>query len=80
LGLENTEAALKEAEFAEWLTGTDPDKRSGVFYLRAMVSIERKDLSGARKYLDDAIMRAPHSYYAELARGWLKRLPSRPDE
>jgi hypothetical protein len=75
LGLGNTEAALKEAEFAERLSGTDPEGRAGVSYLHAMVSAEMKDSAGVRKHLADTIVHAPNSYYAELAKRWLGQLP-----
>ena len=74
LGLGNIEAARKEAESAEGLTGSDPVGRSGVSYLHALVSEEMRDLAGTRKYLTETITRAPHGYYAEQARGWLERL------
>jgi tetratricopeptide (TPR) repeat protein len=74
LGLGNIEAARKEAASAEGLTGTDPARRSGVYYLHAMVSLEMKDIAGTRKYLADTITCDPHGYYAEQAKGWLERL------
>jgi hypothetical protein len=74
LGIGNIEAALKEAELAERFTGTDPEGRSGVSYLHAMVSAQMKDSDGTRKYLADTITLAPHGYYAEQARAWIERL------
>ena len=74
LGVGNTEAALQEVEFAERFAGPDPEGRSGVTYLRAMVYDALKDPDRAMKYLAETINRDPGGYYAALAKRRVERL------
>lgn len=74
LGVGNTEAALQEVEFAERFAGSDPDGRSGVTYLRAMVCEVLKDRDRAMKYFAETIHLNPDGYYAALAKRRLERL------
>jgi tetratricopeptide (TPR) repeat protein len=74
LELGNTEAALKQADFAERMAGGDPEKRSGVFYLRAMVSIHINDTDGASEYLAQAVACGRGGEYAVLATRELERI------
>ena len=74
LELGNTEAALKQAEFAERIAGTEAEKRSGVSYLRAMVCIHLNDVATARDYLTEAVERDRGGQYAVLANKEMERL------
>ncbi len=74
VGAGNAAAASKESALAEQFAGTDAERRSGVSYLRAMVSAVMKDSGGARKYLDETINRAPDGFYAALARKTIDRV------
>ncbi len=74
LELGNTEAALKQTEFAERIAGTEAEKRSGVSYLRAMVSIHLNDLADARENLVEAVERDRGGQYAVLASREMERL------
>ena len=74
LELGNTEAALKQAEFAERIAGTEAEKRSGVSYLRAMVCIHLNDVATAREYLAEAVERDRGGQYAALANREMERL------
>ena len=72
--LGNAEAALKQADSAEQIAGTDSEERSGVSYLRAMVSIQMNDMENARKHLGEAVARNRGGQYAALAKIELERL------
>ena len=74
LGLGNTNAATKEADLAEQSAGADPERNSGVAYLRAMVSKVMKDSDRTKKYLAEAISRNPDGYYASLAKRGTDRI------
>lgn len=74
LGLEDIEAALKQADSAERIAGTNSEQRSGVFYLRAMVYVRTKDMETARKQLAEAVASDPGGAYAALAKKELERL------
>ncbi len=74
LELGNTGAALKQADFAERIAGTDSEKRSGVSYLRAMVSLHVNDMDAAREHLAEAVARDRAGDYAALAKRKLERL------
>lgn len=74
LELGDTAAALKQADCAEQTAGTDSDKRSGVSYLRAMVSIHLQDMTAAREHLADAVRLDRGSQYAALANLQLQKL------
>ena len=73
LELGDVEAALKQAEIAERIAG-DSEKRSGVSYLRAMVSIHMNDIDTAREHLAEAVARDRGGDYAVLAKRELERL------
>ncbi len=74
LELGDSDAALRQAEFAERIAGTDAQKRSGVSYLRAMVSIHLHDVETARRHLVEAIARDRGGQYAALANLEMDRL------
>jgi tetratricopeptide (TPR) repeat protein len=74
LQLEDTQAALKQADSAERIAGTNSEKRSGVFYLRAMVYVRAKDMETARKQLAEAVESDPGGAYAAIANKELERL------
>lgn len=74
LGLGSTDAALKQADYAEQSAGTNSEKKSGVSYLRAMICLHLNDLVSARKYLAEAVARDRSSDYAALAKTRLERL------
>jgi tetratricopeptide (TPR) repeat protein len=74
LELGNAGAALKQADAAERIAGMDSEKRSGVSYLRAMVSLHLNDINAARERLAEAIARDRASEYAALAKRELQRL------
>ena len=78
LELGNTATALKMADSAERIAGTDSDKRSGVSYLRAMVSLHANDMVRAREYLTEAAARDRGGEYAALATKELERLQPLP--
>ena len=68
------EPALQQLELAEKVAGEDAEKRSGVFYLRALVSIHKKDTDGAKQYLAQAVARDPRGQYAAMAKRELERI------
>jgi hypothetical protein len=70
----NAEASLKQADCAELTAGADPEKRSGVWYLRAMMSIHANDMDAARHQLAEAVSRDPAGQYAALAKREIERL------
>jgi tetratricopeptide (TPR) repeat protein len=72
--LGNTEAAFKQADLSERFAGTNREQKSGVSYLRAMVSIHMNDAGNAKGYLAEAVAQDPDSTYAALAKKWLDRL------
>jgi tetratricopeptide (TPR) repeat protein len=72
--LGNSDAALRQAEFAERIAGTDAQKRSGVSYLRAILSIHLNDVATAREHLVEAIARDRGGQYAALANMEMERL------
>ena len=72
--LGNTGGALKDADCAERLAGTDAEKRSGVSYLRAIASLRLNDVATARKHLVEAIARDRGGQYAALANMEMERL------
>ena len=74
LELGNTEAALKQADYAERMAGTDSEKRSGVSYLRAMVFTHINDMDTARLQLAEAVALGHGCEYAALAQRELERL------
>jgi tetratricopeptide (TPR) repeat protein len=74
LGSGNIDAAVRQADRAERIAGVDPEKRSGVSYLRGMVSIHTNDLASARLHLADAIALDPSGGYASLAQRKLESL------
>jgi len=74
LELGDSGAALKQADNAERIAGTDAEKKSGVSYLRAMVYIHMRDLNTAREHLAEAVARDRAGDYAALAKKELERL------
>jgi tetratricopeptide (TPR) repeat protein len=74
LEIGNPEAAIKQADVAERLAGTDAERRSAGSYLRAMVSIHLKDVSTARQRLVEAVERDRGGKYAALASKQLESL------
>jgi len=74
LQMGNTVAALNQAEYAERIAGNNSEERSGVCYLRAMISIHMSDLHSAREHLAEAVARNSHGDYAALAKAELERL------
>jgi tetratricopeptide (TPR) repeat protein len=74
LELGNTEASLKQADYAEQIAGTNSEERSGVSYLRAMLCIHMNDMGTAREYLAEAVARDSGGDYAALAKRELERL------
>ncbi len=71
--LGNREAALKDAQLAEQVAG-DPEKKSGVSYLRAMLFIHMQDPVTAKTYLTETVNRNPGGDYAALAKRELESL------
>jgi tetratricopeptide (TPR) repeat protein len=67
LGLGDAEAALKQINYAERFTETNPERRSGTVYMRGMVYIHLRDFDRARKCLEDAVALDPNGFYAALA-------------
>lgn len=74
LDLGNTEAALKQVDSAERIAGKDPEKRSGAFYLRALASLNMKDIDRAREYFAETVAGNPNGEYAALAKKTLERI------
>ncbi len=72
--LGNTDAALKQADVAEQIAGTDAGKRSAVSYLRAIASLRLNDVAAARRHLVEVIARDRGGQYAALANLELERL------
>ena len=72
--LGNTGDALKDVDCAEQLAGADAEKRSGVSYLRAIVSLRLHDAATARKHLVEAISRDRGGQYAALANVGMEKL------
>ena len=71
LGLGEPEVARKEIAYAEQFTGTDPQKRAGVSYLRGAAYIEMKNYSKAEGELNETIRCDRNGVFATLA---IKRL------
>jgi len=74
LELGDTGAALKQADAAERIAGMDSEKRSGVSYLRAMVSLYLNDINAAQERLAETVARDRACEYAALAKRELERL------
>ncbi|HMG84159.1 MAG TPA: tetratricopeptide repeat protein [Terracidiphilus sp.] len=74
LGLGDAEAALKQINYAERFTETNPERRSGTVYMRGMVYINLRDFDRARQYLEDSVALDPNGFYAALALTRLKHL------
>jgi len=74
LELGDAGAALKQADAAERIAGMDPEKRSGVSYLRAMVSLHLNDINAAQERLAETVARDRACEYAALAKRELERL------
>lgn len=74
LELGNTDAALKQADIAERFASTDAEKRSGVSYLRAIVSLHLHDVATAKEYFVEVIARDRGGRYAALANLELEKL------
>lgn len=74
LELGDTDAALKQADSAERIAGTDSEEKSGTSYLRAMVSIHKNDIDAAKEYLAEAVARNRGGQYAVLANREIDRL------
>jgi tetratricopeptide (TPR) repeat protein len=74
LELGDTGAALKQADAAERIAGMDSERRSGVSYLRAMVSLHLNDIGAARERLAEAVVRDRACEYAALAKRELERI------
>lgn len=74
LGLGETEVAFKQAALADQFTGTDPYKRSGASYLRAMVYLKMRDSERSRAYLSETVARDPNGPYALLAKKRLEQI------
>jgi tetratricopeptide (TPR) repeat protein len=72
--LGNIDVALKQADIAEQIAGTDAGERSAVSYLRAIASLHLNDLAAARKHLVEAIARDRGGQYAALANTEMERL------
>jgi ABC-type transporter Mla subunit MlaD len=62
------------ADVAERIAGTDAQKRSGVSYLRTILSIHLNDVTTAREHLVEAIARDRGGRYAALANMEMERL------
>jgi len=74
LELGDAGAALKQADAAERIAGMDPEKRSGVSYLRAMVSLHVNDINAAKERLAEAVARDRACEIAALAKRELERI------
>ena len=76
LGLEEPETALREISYAERFTGTDPQKRAGVSYLRGMAHFELSGYREAQENFNEAVKRDSNGKFAVLAKGKLEQLNS----
>ena len=74
LEIGNPEAAIKQADVAEGLAGTDAERKSAGSYLRAMVFIHLKDVAAARERLVEAVERDRGGKYSALASKQLESL------
>ena len=70
----DTQAALKQADCAEKIAGANSQQKSGVSYLRGMVSIHLNEMETARKHLAEAVERDRAGDYGLLAKSMLERL------
>lgn len=76
LGLGEPAKALKEIASAERFTGTDPQKRAGVLYLRGIAHFEMKGYREAQAEFNETIERDRDGIFALLAKDRLKQLAS----
>jgi hypothetical protein len=74
LGLGETEAALKQIDYAERFSEMDRERESGTVYLRGMVYVNLRDYERAKKYFGDAVAYDPNGFYATLAMRRLEHL------
>jgi tetratricopeptide (TPR) repeat protein len=80
LGLGEPEAALKDISYAARFTGTDPQKRAGISYLRGMANFEMKDYREAQGEFNEAVERDVNGLFAALAKSKLEQLASADDK
>ena len=80
LGLGEPETALKEISYAERFTGTDPQKRAGVSYVRGMAHFKMKSYREAQQEFNEAVERDKNGIFAVLAKGKLMQLDSVSDK
>ena len=80
LGLGEPETALKEIYYAERFTGTDPQKRAGVSYLRGMAHFKMQSYREAQQEFNEAVERDKNGIFAVLAKEKLKQFDSVNDE
>lgn len=74
LGVGESKAGLRDVAFAEGFTGRDPEKLSGVAYLRGVAATQLRDYNGARRYLEDAIRYDQGGTFATLAKKRLEQV------
>ena len=80
LGVGEYDAGLKDINRAESFTGSDPERLSGVAYLRGVAQCQLRDYAGGNRYLQEAMRRDPNGTFSMLARKRLEQLgPAGPD-
>jgi tetratricopeptide (TPR) repeat protein len=77
LGIGESMAGLKDLAQAQRLTGSDPQKLSGVAYLHGVAQSQLNDYEGAKRFLAEAVKREPGGTFATLAKRRLQSLASR---
>ena len=68
LGVGESDAGLRDITRAERFTGSDPERLSGLAYLRGVAQCQLKDYNGGNRYLEEAVRLDPNGIFAILAR------------
>jgi tetratricopeptide (TPR) repeat protein len=77
LGLSESARGLREITGAERFAGNDPERRSGLAYLRGVAYFQSMDYGAAKESLLQAVKFSPNGTYAPFARKRLEQLSPR---
>ena len=73
-GIGEFAAGLRDATSAEGLSERDPEKLSGVAYLRGIAQFQMRDYSEAHRYFEDAVRHDPKGTFATLAQRRMQQI------